>query len=307
MKNEIRAVSVRKQFTVEIAKSAFLTDSALVLFTTNIVVLNSMDQTEAIVLRTVEYSESSYILSLYSRNFGKLEAIAKGGRRLKSSYESSLDILSCVQVGVIRKRNDVLDILTESKLVRRFRVEPLTYPGMFAGYTAVELVNSLTETENPNPQLYDLLKYAIWDFGRGSFTTRSLIRFEWLLLDHLGLRPSFEFCVECGEDIQPDSKNKIAFGHLDGGVLCSKCRIGHSQVALVRSETINAIHRLTESTHSISADYELQNWTRFSIEKPVLGEIRGLTSNYMVHVLGKKTRLLEYLPVIVRYDRDCYT
>ena len=100
-----------------------------------------MPSVDALVLRTVDFSETSRIVTLYTRQFGKIEALAKGGRRLKSSFESSLDILAQNSVTFIQKRGDVLDLLTESKLIRRFRVHHANLAGTIGGCYVAELVN----------------------------------------------------------------------------------------------------------------------------------------------------------------------
>jgi DNA repair protein RecO (recombination protein O) len=56
-----------------------------------------MENADAVVLRTVDFSETCLILTLFTRQFGKIEALAKGGRRLKSPFESALDILTRIR------------------------------------------------------------------------------------------------------------------------------------------------------------------------------------------------------------------
>ena len=74
----------------------------------------SGEQTPAIVLRTIEFSETSLIVTMLTREFGQVAAIAKGARRPKSSFEGSLDLLAVCRVVVLRKNADTLDLLTEA-------------------------------------------------------------------------------------------------------------------------------------------------------------------------------------------------
>ena len=84
-----------------------------------------MDKSDAIVLRTIEFSETSLVVTLFTREFGKLGVLAKGARRPKGPFEGSLDLLAVCRVVVIRKASDALDLLTEAKLERRFRATEL--------------------------------------------------------------------------------------------------------------------------------------------------------------------------------------
>jgi len=80
----------------------------------------SLEKTLALVLRTTDYSETSKVVTLWTRDFGKVRVLAKGGRRLRSAFEAALDLLSVCNVVFLRKQSDRLDILTEAELVERF-------------------------------------------------------------------------------------------------------------------------------------------------------------------------------------------
>ena len=81
----------------------------------------SSEKTIAIVIRLVEFSESSYVATLFSEDFGKITGMAKGARRLKSAFENALDLLAISRVVFIRKSSGAMDLLTEAKLERPFR------------------------------------------------------------------------------------------------------------------------------------------------------------------------------------------
>src|SRR5450759_3820095 len=79
------------------------------------------EKATAIVIRTVEFSETSLVVTLFTREFGKIGALAKGARRLKGPFESALDLLALCRIVFLHKSSDALDLLTEAKLLRRFR------------------------------------------------------------------------------------------------------------------------------------------------------------------------------------------
>lgn len=263
-----------------------------------------MHQDEAIVLRSVDFSETSLILTLFSRGSGKIRAIAKGGRRLKSSFESSLDLLSRVRITWIGKHSDALDILTESKLLHRFRVHKGNYAGLYASYAVVELLHEFTEEGESGVELFDLLRFSLEDFETGTYVMRTLLRFEWILLERLGYRPSLKHCAECGCEVRTDERGRITFGHLSGGVLCGNCREGLSQLAVVRVSALELIERLSSHSGPIAEDFQRREWTRFPVDRSLLGEARGLTTHYISHLLGRKPRLYDQLPIISKNDRE---
>ena len=79
-----------------------------------------MEKAQAIVLRTTDWSETSRIATLWTRELGKVRALAKGGRRLRSSFDSALDLLTVCDIVLIRKSAGSLDLLTEARVERRF-------------------------------------------------------------------------------------------------------------------------------------------------------------------------------------------
>ena len=81
----------------------------------------SSEKTLAIVVRVVEFSETSCVVTLFTRDFGKIGALAKGARRPKSPFESALDLLAVCRIVFLHKSSESLDLLTEAKLERRFR------------------------------------------------------------------------------------------------------------------------------------------------------------------------------------------
>jgi len=250
-----------------------------------------VDQTEGIILRTVEFSETSFVLAIYTRDFGKLNVIAKGGRRLKGPFELSLDLLSRVRLSVIQKKSESLDILTESKLLWRFRPTRGNFAGLHAGYVVSELVNKFTEAGEPNPALYGLLRETLVDFDRGTFVMRSLLRFEWLFLELLGQRPELNFCVECGEDLTEPTEKRLAFAPLDGGIVCSECRTGCSSIMFLSVAAREAIEQLTE--------HPQLPW-----ERPIQREVRNLTTAYYNYLYGQKIKIYSLILPIARFDRE---
>src|SRR6266700_6940006 len=96
----------------------------------------------ALVLRTTDWSETSRIATLWTRDFGKVRVLAKGGRRLKANFETALDLLTVCSIVFLRKSSGGLDLLTEAQVVRRFPRLRNNLPALYAGYYIAE---SLTD------------------------------------------------------------------------------------------------------------------------------------------------------------------
>ena len=114
----------------------------------------STEKTSAIVLRVVDFSETSCVVTLFTEHFGKIGALAKGARRPKGPFDSALDLLTVCRIVFIDKSSDALDLLTEAKLERRFRAATRDLSRLYAGYYVAELLNELTDLGDPHPDLY---------------------------------------------------------------------------------------------------------------------------------------------------------
>jgi DNA repair protein RecO (recombination protein O) len=131
----------------------------------------SSEKTLAIVIRIVEFSETSCVVTLFTRDFGKIGALAKGARRQKSSFESALDLLGVCRIVFLHKSSEALDLLTEAKLERRFRAASRDLTRLYAGYYIAELLRDLTDRGDPHPDLFDAANEALLALeGRRRYT-----------------------------------------------------------------------------------------------------------------------------------------
>src|ERR1700740_804815 len=113
------------------------------------------EKAQALVLRTTDWSETSRIAALWAREFGKVRALAKGGRRLKSNFENALDLLTVCRIVFLRKSSGSLDLLTEAQVVQRFPRLRTDLAALYAAYYVAELLADWTQEYDPHPSLFD--------------------------------------------------------------------------------------------------------------------------------------------------------
>ncbi len=115
----------------------------------------------------------------------------------------------------LRKSSGGLDLLTEARLARRFQPASGQISHLYGGYLVAELLDSLTEPNDPHPDLYDAAVSTLRNLsGAGDFA-RILFRFELIVLREVGQLPALEACAGCGQP-WPES-GKIAFKVSQGG------------------------------------------------------------------------------------------
>jgi DNA repair protein RecO (recombination protein O) len=243
------------------------------------------EKATALVLKVVEFSETSSVVTLFTREFGKIHALAKGARRPKGPFESALDLLAYCRVVFLRKSSGALDLLTEAKLERRFRPPGRNLSCLYAGYYVAELLSELTDDYDPHPALFDLACETLIGLSRDRAVATLVLRFELAALAVLGHLPSLVTCVECGDEVPTDGR--VAFGLVVGGVLCAKCRVGKRNVVSTSGGALRAMAQL--------ADLESEDWKNLELDNKTRGELRGLMNSYLAHLVGHRPKMHEYL------------
>src|SRR5205809_6004985 len=98
----------------------------------------SLETADALVVRLHDFSESSRVVTLWTRELGKVRALAKGAKRLKSSFESALDLLTVCDIVLLRKTSGALDLLKEARASERFPRLRRDLAALYAGYYVAE-------------------------------------------------------------------------------------------------------------------------------------------------------------------------
>ena len=152
-----------------------------------------------LVLRSVEVFETSLVVTLFTRELGKVAALAKGARRLKSPFQGGLDLLGVSDIVLLHKASEALDLLTEAAPVERFASLRRDLAALYAGYYIAELLSDLTDFHDPHPRSCSTRRWSrcgIWATRRCELG--GVLRFELACLRELGLMPALDACAHCG-------------------------------------------------------------------------------------------------------------
>ena len=177
----------------------------------------------AICLRAIDYSETSQIVTLLAKAAGKISAIAKGSKRLKSSFDGPIEVLCYGRIVFSPAGDRKLATLTEFD----------TQPGpaannLFAlncSYLTAELVNDLTNECDPHPELFDQLLQFLQNTQEAKEKTELLgllILFQLALLKEIGLQPVLNICANCKSRFKQDWP-EVYFSSLAKGLVCRDC------------------------------------------------------------------------------------
>jgi DNA repair protein RecO (recombination protein O) len=179
-------------------------------------------KTEAIVLRSIRYGEADRILHLYSRERGRIGAVAKGVRRPKSRFGGRLEPLFRVALILHEGRGD-LSTVTSAQTVHSHSTLRDSQGPLVRATQACEAVLRLFDSAEPNVPAYNLLchQLALFDARPETANRAQILAFRLKLLLAAGFVPELASCATCGE-----RDHLGAFSAGAGGVVCSACEAG---------------------------------------------------------------------------------
>jgi DNA repair protein RecO (recombination protein O) len=201
-------------------------------------------ETEALILRSVDFGESDRILQLLTPDSGRLTAIAKGARRSVRRFGGTLDLFNHLCVQIDFGRGTTMARLDQARLTGSF--EPLrTDPARFAlGCYLLELFDRLAPeggNRTDTGRLFAFALAALQTIADSVATPRLRTLLELRALDALGLRPELRDCVRCGESA---GRNALVDFHIaDGGAVCGACAPRIEGLLRVHLGTLRALEQ----------------------------------------------------------------
>lgn len=181
-------------------------------------------RTEAIVLRTFDWSETSLIAWVYTRQRGRLHLLAKGARRPRSAFEGALEPLvrgELVSYQRKGKAGDGLEIVKEFDPLDRHTGLRRDLARLYRGLYVGELLLQLSERELVSEETFDAASTALAALCQEELgqLDRPLFRCELRLLRAAGISPRLDACARCGGALP--GEGPLGFSPEAGGVLCA--------------------------------------------------------------------------------------
>jgi len=179
-------------------------------------------KTEAVVLRTFRYGEADRILHLYTAERGRVGAIAKGVRRVKSRFGGRLEPLFRVNLVLHQGRGELCTV-TQVETVAAHPALRERRDSLERASQACDAVLRLLDSEEPNPPAYNLLcrELQVLDQDPAAATRAHALSFRLKLLLAAGFAPELAACATCG-----DRDHVGGFSASAGGVVCPGCEAG---------------------------------------------------------------------------------
>jgi DNA repair protein RecO (recombination protein O) len=183
--------------------------------------------TEAVLLRSVPYREADLVVTLWSRERGKLSAIARHVRASKRRFGGGLGLFAVGRAQLAGARKGELWDLVAFDVVRDFSRLAVDVASTAHASYGTELVRELTVPGQADAAIFDLLVELYAVLAERGPVPAVLRSFELKLLGEVGLAPSLDRCVGCGEEAAERlDEPGVGFDGARGGVVCPACAVG---------------------------------------------------------------------------------
>lgn len=196
-----------------------------------------LKKTEAIILKSQRQGETSKILTLYTRAFGKLTVIAKGARSMRSKFGGSLEPLNYISIVFYEKETREIQLLSQADIIEFFAGIKQSLEKTALAMAVCELVNNLEIGIEPNPNLFKLHLEALRAINKNDNPMNVLRAFQVKLLNNLGIRPDLTTCSKCKDQ----KRGTVAFDITQGSFICEACSQNQASGMILSADSFDAL------------------------------------------------------------------
>ena len=239
-------------------------------------------RSEAIVLKRTDFGEADRLLTLFSRERGKIKAVAKGARKPQSRKTGHVDLF--MRTNFLFAEGRDLAIITQAEMVE-------AYPALrgdlvratYAAYV-VELLDRFTVEADRHVNIYNLLADALGWLALTDDWMLAARYYELRLLALTGFQPQLFRCVACGEEIAEQDQ---FFSAELGGLLCPDCRNSDRNAMPISSIAVKVLRYL-----------QTRDWATVSVlqlKRKLQHELERLMHFYLTFILERNLKSVDFL------------
>jgi DNA repair protein RecO (recombination protein O) len=240
---------------------------------------------EAIILQHSDWGEADRILRLYTREQGKLRAIAKGARKMKSRKAGHLEPFMRSRLMLAKGRD--MWIVTQAELIEAYSSMRENLESTARMAYVIELLDRLTYEEGQNWQLFDLASNTLTRLSENSDSFVPIHYYEMRILDLTGYRPLLFECASCRKPIKAEDQ---FFAAEVGGVLCPSCGARTAGSRMISMDALRYLRHFQRSSYAEALRADPSEKTR--------SEVEAILNYYLTYLLERGLNSTEFLKQI---------
>ncbi|OZM57734.1 DNA repair protein RecO [Lottiidibacillus patelloidae] len=242
-----------------------------------------MLKAEGIVIRSIDYGESNKIITLFTKEFGKVGVMARGAKKPKSRLASTTQLFTCGYF--LFQKSTKLGTLQQAEVLTPLRmIQSDIIKTAYAAYF-VELLDKCTEERKSSTAIYEFLYYSLVYLNEGIDEQVLKYIFEMKMLILLGIQPHVNGCKSCGV-----LDEKYSFSIKEGGFLCKRCSRIDPRTLHISEQTAKLLR--------VFYYIDMKRLGNVSVKQETKDELEKVISNYYEEYSGlylKSKKFLNHL------------
>lgn len=242
---------------------------------------------EAIVIAHSEYGEADRFVRMFTLEYGKLNTLAKGVRKIQSRKAAHLEPFT--HSSLILARGQTFWIITQAETIDSFTAIHDDLGKTANALYTLELVDKAALENQPEPGIFRLLLETLKRIDGSADTFNALRYYEMRFLDISGFRPELVRCVACKKEIQAEDQY---FSALQGGILCPQCGPLDTRAVFTAKDTLRYLRHFQRSSY--------RDLEKITVPGKVRTEMQRIMSMYMSAVMEGQLKT----PAFMRQIKD---
>lgn len=243
----------------------------------------AIQTSDALILKRQEFRETSLILTLCTKDFGKIKGIIKGVRGHRTKISDYLQPFTYTQAVFYERTRGELHTISECNTKDPFGgIRGDFWKTVYASYL-VELTDELTALGEPNAEIFELLLGCLNALASERYIDRIVRIFEIKLLAASGLMPDVSRCINCDKKIDSNCFFSIKLQ----GALCNDCKHQDALAVEISKGTIASIIQIQKTG--------LNMISRIRITEEIRHQLKKILTKFIDFQLGKKLKSVEFI------------
>lgn len=233
---------------------------------------------EGAILRTTDFGDSNRVVTIYTRNFGKIEVNAYGCRRAKNPLSGALQMFNLISAEI--NQSAKVDSIKEADVIKFYPnltadVEKMAYASLF-----FEVVNRMTLPKFPEVGIYDLILKTLPALDERNARVAALIGIC-QFMEFSGEQLNFFHCVHCGTEIKTDA----AISLTDGGAVCMNCVGAAKNILSYPNNLRQAFYKIL--------NFDWQQHLNFNLKE--INSAEEIILKYIQSIIGKELNAVKFI------------
>ena len=229
-------------------------------------------RTQGFILKKVDFGEFDRIFTIFTKEFGKLEILAKAIRKIGSKLRGGMELFYLSDIEFIQGKTQ--KTLTDAILIERFSNLRNDLRRLKIAIEISEIVDNLIRGEGGDEKIWRLLKEIFEKLNEAHLTTKECwliyYYFLWNFFSILGFKPQLNFCSICQKRLVPQN---LYFNEKEGGIICQDCFKKIKNSKKISPDTIKILRLFLEK--------DLKFLKKIKIGKNLQEEIKEVSKSYL--------------------------